>query len=400
MVMFLKGKEINMISFVWSSLHPFYAGAGGSENYTAGQIRELKRRGYDCRILTLGFGENDGRDDFPDIEFQALKNKEELSELDDTIVFVLYPLNVKTKHLSYTILHCPPPSYTRDDPIFEKAGGFGKKLIATSKFSARMWSDYYGQLTNRTAVVYPFAEDDFARVERPRRADNETSRILFAGRLTPDKGMYTLLASLHMDGLEALDYELTVTAAGAHGDDGKLLLPMLKAHPAVKLVSARKTPADMAALMAEHDVVVMPSTDIFWRETFGIVSVEAQHAGCRVVASKSGGLAETDCGGLILVKPDNPLSLAQGIAKAAALGPLSSLERIRASRKFTVVQSVDALLKVMGLNERQPRTGLLHGGEVRRPSLYPQLGLFGDRLRQSVAPISLRNETPGGRLKS
>jgi len=388
-----------MISFVWSSLHPFYAGAGGSENYTAGQIRELKRRGFDCRVLTLGFGESDGRDDFPDIEFKALKNKEELAELDDTIVFVLYPLKVKTKHLSYVILHCPPPSYTRQDPLFDKAGGFGKKLIATSKFSARMWSEYYGQLTNRTAVVYPFAEQEFSRIERPKRSDDEV-KILFAGRLTPDKGIYNLLASLHMDGVKEMNCTLTVTTAGAHGDDGKMLLPMLQAHPSVKIVPAQKTSADMARLMAEHDMVVMPSTDIFWRETFGIVSVEAQHAGCRVVASKSGGLPETDCGGLILVKPDDPLALSNGILKAANMGQLTSMERIKAHHKFTVQQSVDALLKVMGLETPQPRTKLLRGGEVRLPSLYPQLGLFGDRLKQSISPISLQNETPGARLKN
>ena len=86
-----------MISFVWSSTFPFWAGAGGSENYTAGQIRELQRRGIKTRILTLGHGENDGRADFPDITFKTLRSKEELSELDDILVFVTYPLDVPTR---------------------------------------------------------------------------------------------------------------------------------------------------------------------------------------------------------------------------------------------------------------------------------------------------------------
>ena len=101
-----------MISFVWSSKYPFYSGTGGSENYTAGHIQELMRRGIPTRILTLGHGEDDGRADFPDIEFKALASQEGLAELDDTLIFVTYPLPVKTKHRSYVILHSPTECHT------------------------------------------------------------------------------------------------------------------------------------------------------------------------------------------------------------------------------------------------------------------------------------------------
>ena len=78
-----------------------------------------------------------------------------------------------------------------------------------------------------------------------------------------------------------------------------------------------------------------------------MISVEAQHAGCRVVASNDGGLPETNCGGLILVEPDNPLALAEGIAKAIDLGPLTPNERQEATKRFTAEQSVDALLEII-----------------------------------------------------
>ncbi len=99
--------------------------------------------------------------------------------------------------------------------------------------------------------------------------------------------------------------------------------------------------------MAEHDIVVVPSSDIYWKEVFGIVSVEGQHAGCRVVASNAGGIPETDCGGLLLVKPDDPLSLANGIARAAYLGPLTVSERLFAATQFTVQASVNRLLNII-----------------------------------------------------
>jgi glycosyltransferase involved in cell wall biosynthesis len=103
----------------------------------------------------------------------------------------------------------------------------------------------------------------------------------------------------------------------------------------------------MAALMARHDIVVMPSNSQYWHETFGIVSIEAQHSGCRVVASDDGGLPETDCGGVVLVSPDNAEALAWGIREAIDSGPLSPAARHDAGVRFTVGQSVDALLEVL-----------------------------------------------------
>ncbi len=336
-----------MISFVWSSAHPFMAGAGGSENYTAGHIRELQRRGIATRIITLGYGEKDGRSDFPDIEFKALRTKEELSKLDDTLVFVTYPLDVPTKRPAFVILHCPPMACGALDPQFDLDGMKGKHLLVPSKFAAKLWSRHLHQPLGRMPAVYPFAEPDFSLIARAERPAGSPPRVLFAGRLTPNKGVYTLLAALHMDCLRGVPFELTMTTAGAHDYHGQLLEPLLKVHPRVTLVPARRSAYDMAELMADHDIMVMPSTDIFWKEIFGIVSVEAQHAGCRVVASNAGGIPETDCGGLMLVKPDDPQSLAGGLMRAFSLGPLTEAERLFAGTKFTVADSVSKLLSII-----------------------------------------------------
>lgn len=370
-----------MISFVWSAKYPFVAGTGGSENYTAGQIRELQRRGIPCRILTLGHGENDGRADFPDIPFKALSSKEELAELDDIIVFVTYPLNVKTKHRSYVILHCPPLSCGKPDPLFDFEGIAGKQLITPSKFAGKMWSSHLGKFF-RIPAAHPFAEPVFGKVKRPERTSNKV-KILFAGRLTPDKGIYTLLASLHMQEMLGMDYELTATTACSHAEEGQVVKKILEAHPWVNLVPSRNTPQEMAGLMAEHDIVVMPSTDIFWKEAFGIVSVEAQHAGCRVVASRAGGIPETDCGSLVLVKPDDPQALAKGVAKAVAMGPVSASQRAKAATKFTVQASVDKLLNIIQTDLTKQEVYLhlkkspLMGKQFE---LTPQLSKLGARL--------------------
>ena len=334
-----------MISFIWSPGNPLPAGTGGSENYTVGQVRELTRRGIAAQVVTVGLGASDGREDFADIPFLSLPTLAEVSELDSTVIFVNEPHTVPTRHSAFLILHNPPPIRERKR-AFAVKGTRERALIATSRYAAALWSGYLDVDVATISVVYPFAEPSFAAQPRPGREAGKT-RVLFAGRLSPEKGIYTLLETLHIDIIEQ-DPGLTFTAttAGADKPQGKIIERLLRTHPQISVVASCKTPSMMAALMARHDIVVMPSNSQYWHETFGIVSIEAQHSGCWVVASDDGGLPETDCGGVVLVSPDNAEALAWGIREAADSGPFSPAARHDAGMRFTVGQSVDALLDV------------------------------------------------------
>ncbi len=156
--------------------------------------------------------------------------------------------------------------------------------MATSQYAAALWAGYLDVNVSTISVVYPFAEPFIER--------------------------------------------------------------LLGEHPGISVAGTCKTPARMAALMAGYDIVVLPSNSQYWHETFGIISIEAQLSGCRVVASDDGGLPETDCGGVVLVRPDNAEALAWGIREAVDSGPLSPSGRQDAGIRFTVGQSVDMLLKV------------------------------------------------------
>jgi len=334
-----------LISFIWSPGNPLPAGTGGSENYTVGQVRELTRRGIPAQVVTVGLGASDGRDGFAGVPFLSLSALAAISELDGTVVFVNEPHAVPTRHPAFLILHNPPPIRQRQR-AFAVEGTRERALIATSRYAAALWAGYLDVDVATISVVYPFAEPDFAAQPRLGRAVGET-RILFAGRLSPEKGIYTLLETLHIDIIEqAHGLTFTATTAGADKPQGKIIERLLGAHPGISLVGSCKTPAAMAALMARHDIVVMPSNSQYWHETFGIVSIEAQHSGCRVVASDDGGLPETDCGGMVLVSPDNAEALAWGIHEAVGSGPLPAASRHQAGARFTVGQSVDALLNV------------------------------------------------------
>lgn len=356
------------ISFVWEPGLRLPAGTGGSENYTVGQVRELIKRGATAEVVTIGRGTNDGREEFPGIPFRALAKVQDVSDLPGIVVFVTEFPAVRTRNPAYQLLHIPPPireaehqrviAYTRD-----------RALITTSRFAAGLWSRFLDVDVANIKVVYPFAEPCFGTQPRT-NSDPKAVRVLYAGRLSPEKGIYTLLAMLHSD-LIATDSNLTftVTAAGADKPQGRIIHDLLAAHPNIRLVPARKSPAAMAELMSEHDIVVMPSNSQYWHETFGIISIEAQHAGCRVVASNDGGLPETDCGGVTLVAPDDAEALARGLRNAIDSGPLPARTRAAAAQRFTVAQSVDMLLAV--LTGPRPITPAEIGNELEAIALLP-----------------------------
>ncbi len=331
-----------MISFIWPPGAPMLAGTGGSETYTAGHVRELLRRGIGAQVVTIGHGKRDGRQDFTDIPFLALESAADISELSGTVVFVNEAYAVKTRNRAAIILHCVQTSEeVRQDRQREVAD---KIIIATSVYSAQQWAVYLNVPSSRIKIVLPFADPIFSTAKRSKPA--KATRILYAGRLHPEKGIYTLLETLHESPMQQKDRTVSIVMAGLHVPIGQTIARMLTSYPYARLLPARKTILSMAQLLAQHDILVMPSA---FAEPFGMLSVEAQHAGCRVVACNIGGLPETNCGLLTLIEPRDPAALLAGIQKAIDLGPPTKKQREIAISKFTLSMSVDDMCKALGI---------------------------------------------------
>ncbi len=335
-----------MVSFVWSDSLPVYSGRGGTESYTIGHIRKLNELGFPARLITIGLGENDGRQYFPDIEFLSIKSPHDLETLDDTIVYVSFPHAVPTRHPAYVILHCPPS----DERIHAKNPreflAPDTTIITNSRFMRKIWAEHLDIEIGSIHIVYPFADPHFATVKRAKR-DPQTTRVLYAGRLSQEKGIYSLLEALHHGPLRT-GYTFTATTAGNQTKDGQIIESILRHHPWVRVTAARANPVPMARLFGRYDIVVIPSNHQYWHEAFGMVSVEAQHSGCRVVGSDSGGLPETNCGELILYEPGNSYALASAIQMATKAGAITTGQRQEAIKHFTLEESVNSLLAVIG----------------------------------------------------
>ncbi len=329
-----------MISFVWPPGEPMLAGTGGSETYTAGHVRELMRRGIDAQVVTIGHGTKDGRQDFRDIPFVAYADASAISQLPGTVVFVNKAYPVPTKNKAAIIFHCSLPK--KADRAQYKEHAAGKTIIATSIYSGQQWALYLDIPYSRITIVLPFADPIFGGSRRSKGAKN--TRILFAGRLHPEKGIYTILEMMHQNDMRYNGFSTTLVAAGLHVEAGREIARMLKGYPYAKLIEAQKTVPSMAQLLTRSDILLMPSV---FAEPFGMLSVEAQHAGCRVVASNIGGLPETNCGLLTLVTARDPLALITGIKQAVALGTATARERDEATGRFTLSKSVDELLQAI-----------------------------------------------------
>lgn len=329
-----------MISFVWPAGEPMLAGAGGSETFTAGHIRELLRRGIPAQVVSVGHGKNDGHRDFPDIPFLSLTDPKQISDLPGTVVFVNRPYAVPTRNKAVIMLHCVTPNHggrpVKREEIIDKT------MIATSIYSGQQWALYLDVPYSRMHIVLPFADPIFANVKRARPA--KKTRILYAGRFHPEKGIYTILEMMHHRDMRHNGYTMSLVKAGQHVATGRTIARMLEGYEYANLIPAQKTVTDMAKLLARSDILLMPSV---FAEPFGMLSVEAQHVGCRVVASNIGGLPETNCGLLTLVEPRDPVALMTGINEAVALGQATKKERDFAVEEFNLDASVDAFLKVL-----------------------------------------------------
>ncbi|HEX6582996.1 MAG TPA: glycosyltransferase family 4 protein [Thermoleophilaceae bacterium] len=204
--------------------------------------------------------------------------------------------------------------------------------------------------------LHAFQPPDGARERVP-------DRLLFVGRVSPDKGLHVLLgalarvarahpeATLDLVGDEALpplDMQVLIDAeervralARFYGGDG-YLAPLLAALPSEVRRRVRHTTwvgrDELPAIYRSSGMLVLPSV---WEEPFGIPLVEAMASGLPVVATRVGGIPEVVEHGVtgLLVPPDDPDALAGAIGELLAdpgrARELGQAGRRRAEERFS-----------------------------------------------------------------
>lgn len=173
----------------------------------------------------------------------------------------------------------------------------------------------------------------------PGPGDGSGHFALFVGRLTPEKGLRTLLSAWREIGG---DLPLKIVGDGADRGVGEL------ESEGVEWIG-RLAASDVLELMGAATVVIVPSV---WYEPFGRVAIEAYAKGTPVIASRVGGLAE-------LVKEgetgygfesDNPASLVEAVRKLLSdpnrLASMRSAARAEYLASYTGKQTAQQLIRI------------------------------------------------------
>ena len=186
-----------------------------------------------------------------------------------------------------------------------------------------------GLPAERITVKPNFAPAPAARAERERHG------ALFVGRLSPEKGVGSLIAAWR-----GVNYPLTVAGAGP------LLESLVAGAPRNVSFVGRLDAQRVAAEMAHAAFLVVPSV---WYESFPMAIAEAYAAGLPVLASRIGALAEIveDHETGRLFAPDSPDDLARVVRSVIADPAVLARMGEAAARAYRERYSPDAVYRVM-----------------------------------------------------
>jgi glycosyltransferase involved in cell wall biosynthesis len=135
--------------------------------------------------------------------------------------------------------------------------------------------------------VTPFASCSPDRVQelKARYAPEGEKLLFYIGRITPEKGVQVLLHAL--PSIREKYPKVRLLVAGRNSEQMQPLVDELGIGEAVELLGFIDSET-RDCLYRSVDVAIFPSL----YEPFGIVALEAMAAGCNVIASDAGGLAE------------------------------------------------------------------------------------------------------------
>lgn len=173
-----------------------------------------------------------------------------------------------------------------------------KRVIVPVESTKRCWE----QFGLENIFVYPFGVDS-ELFDYSENVLSDQLKILYVGRVTPEKGLDYLLKAVS---LLNFPYSLTIVGGGVI-DYYRGMAQNLRCNATfLGPVEYHKLPR----LYQKHNVFILPSiTTPFWKEQFGMVLTEAMATGRIVIGSNSGAIPEVigDAGFIVPEKVVDPL---------------------------------------------------------------------------------------------
>jgi glycosyltransferase involved in cell wall biosynthesis len=192
-------------------------------------------------------------------------------------------------------------------------------FVVHSEFDRKALHDAYRLPEVPTAVVPHGPYDHHRRIPRPARRSGAPIRLLYFGTIRPYKGLEDLVAAFEMlRSRRTRDFRLKVV--GETWEQWDLPLEMIRRSPhadGVEVINRYVDDREVTAAFAQADIVVLPYRR---SSSSGPLHIAMAH-GLPTVVTAVGGLVEAtrDYAGAVLVEPDDPVALAEGIVAATTL---------------------------------------------------------------------------------
>lgn len=195
--------------------------------------------------------------------------------------------------------------------VFRRASAV---TVVSRDLAARL-VDQLPELAGRVSILPMPVNSVFTHNGRRAVRQEQPPSVLAAGRLSAQKGIDTLIKAVAV--LRERGVAVRADIAGEGEEEGALrqLTDRLGVADAVHFLGL-KTAFELAALYRQCDVAVLSSHD----EGLGLTLIEAMYSGAPVVGSRSGGICDVISDGVtgLLAEPDDPLSLADALARLLA----------------------------------------------------------------------------------
>lgn len=221
---------------------------------------------------------------------------------------LFYSSMTRSPEIKLVCTHHGSTSHDRGAKIYEQIEralyNNTDKVFAVSRATGEELEGVLG--ASNVAVIENFLAVASTPTRRTRRRDK--LRLLYLGRLSPEKGLATLLEA--MAWIEDDTIELDIAG---DGPERAALEEIIDARGLTERVTLLGFQTDVITLLDEHDALVLPSL----REGLPMAAVEALAAGMPILASAVGGLPELVEDGVtgLLSKPGDTLDVARQLAQ-------------------------------------------------------------------------------------
>lgn len=221
-------------------------------------------------------------------------------------------------------LHLPPDAAVADALRHAVRRDPRPTLAGVSACQARAW---------RRVVILDAILPPYVPTRLIRWSPAAGNRVLFAGRLSPEKGVAEAIEIAQAAGLgidvygDSYDDDYTREEINSRRTE-----PGVAVHPGIPRTA-------LWEVMAHAAVVLCPAR---WEEPFGMVAAEAQACGTPVVAFRRGALGEVIVDGVtgFLVEPDDIKRAAEAVARTTELSRIEC--RQHAESHLDLQLSLDA----------------------------------------------------------